>query len=491
MQQTCHSTIRFLSILAAFGLIFGSSSPGLAAPSRQAVPNYPCYRSLEAVLIDASALAERYQTLARWEDYGDSGEKAASGGASGSDLWALELTSPLNPGPKPTLVLVAGLHGNEFAAVELVLRLAETLLEGYGSDPQATWMLDQLILRIIPVANPDGRLRAEAQAAAGLAVNWSKNTVGSGCTAVDQQGTDLQRNFSSAWSGEPTDPCSMLFPGSAALSEPESAALAQYLEGIFDSPASTGPTGIALHLTANGNYLISPWRNTIIPASDHSQLGNLAQKISYGSVFYPAHAAMLLNPPVGTDSGTLTDMIYDHYHIPAYEFRLGSAQNGGSLMRCTDFEGSYAAQGQQMLLRAAAASLWPEESAVGPEIISLSSTLAKDGSADLMISGEAAGNLFHDLLPRAVPAWLSYSVDLAPWRPEAQAQTISLTPSEDYPEVLASFSFRLNASLMPAGRHMLYLVPEGQLGEGSRARGLPTAAFVDVPYRVYLPAAIR
>jgi carboxypeptidase T len=45
-------------------------------------------------------------------------------------------------GPKPRFFLMGAIHAREYATAELAIRFAEQLVEGYGTDPEATWLLD-------------------------------------------------------------------------------------------------------------------------------------------------------------------------------------------------------------------------------------------------------------------------------------------------------------------------------------------------------------
>ncbi len=76
---------------------------------------------------------------------------------SGRKLIVSRLTSALQPaGFKPLFFYSATIHGDETAGYILMLRLMDHLLNGYGSDPEATWLLDHLEIWICPLANPDG-----------------------------------------------------------------------------------------------------------------------------------------------------------------------------------------------------------------------------------------------------------------------------------------------------------------------------------------------
>ncbi len=57
---------------------------------------------------------------------------------------------------KPQFFYSAAIHGDELTGFYLLLRLADTLLQGYGSVEQYTHLLDSVEVFINPLANPDG-----------------------------------------------------------------------------------------------------------------------------------------------------------------------------------------------------------------------------------------------------------------------------------------------------------------------------------------------
>ncbi|MDX1556136.1 MAG: M14 family zinc carboxypeptidase, partial [Xanthomonadales bacterium] len=125
------------------------------------IPARPCYRTVEQTYADLQALADAHPQLAQWIDFGDSWEKTQAAG--GYDLQALVVTNSAIPGPKPVFVVMAASHARELATAESATRFAEMLFDGYGSDPDITWMLDFQEVHVIAVHNPDGRKMAEAE----------------------------------------------------------------------------------------------------------------------------------------------------------------------------------------------------------------------------------------------------------------------------------------------------------------------------------------
>jgi len=103
--------------------------------------------------------------------------------SSGRKLLIAKLTSPVNPvGGKPRFLYSSTMHGNETAGYILMLRLMDHLLSGYGVDPEATWILDNMEVWIAPLANPDGTYHGGDHTVAG-AIRRNGNNV------------DLNRNY--------------------------------------------------------------------------------------------------------------------------------------------------------------------------------------------------------------------------------------------------------------------------------------------------------
>lgn len=128
--------------------------------------------------------------------------------ASGRKLLLVRLTSAVNSGGiKPLFLYSATIHGDETAGYNLMLRLIDHLLTGYGTDPEATWLLDNLEIWICPLANPDGTY------------NGGNNTV-SGAVRRNANLVDLNRNYPDPRvganpDGKPYQPETMAFMGFA------------------------------------------------------------------------------------------------------------------------------------------------------------------------------------------------------------------------------------------------------------------------------------
>lgn len=92
---------------------------------------------------------------------------------------------------EPEFFYSSSIHGDELTGFILMLRLADHLLKGYGTDTEATRLVDGMQIYINPLANPDG-----AYAASDLDV--------SGATRYNARFVDLNRNYPDFWSGTPS-----------------------------------------------------------------------------------------------------------------------------------------------------------------------------------------------------------------------------------------------------------------------------------------------
>lgn len=132
-------------------------------------PTYEVYR----------ALMKRYEAqfpgLCRLDSIGTT--------IKGRKLYVLKITSEVESMlPKPEMFYTSSMHGNETTGFVLMLRLADHLLQNYGTDSRITRMLNQSVIYINPAANPDGTYK-------------SGNHTVAGATRGNANGKDINRNF--------------------------------------------------------------------------------------------------------------------------------------------------------------------------------------------------------------------------------------------------------------------------------------------------------
>ncbi len=174
--------------------------------------------------------------------------------------------------PRPVVFLNALVHAREPAGMQALFYFIDDLLAAGPADPFALHLLDQRILYIVPLANPDGYAINESTyvenggASFGM---WRKNTRdndASGAFTAVSDGVDLNRNFGEQWGyddyGSSPDSTSDIFRGPAAWSESETAALRDAIDAL--APA----TSFSFH--SYSDLLIHPWGFTSDPTPDRA-----------------------------------------------------------------------------------------------------------------------------------------------------------------------------------------------------------------------------
>jgi hypothetical protein len=137
-------TLGLTTALTA-AVLWAGTAPALA----QSGP-YDQYLNHDQLTRAIQELAGRHGNLASVRSFARTDE--------GRDIWLLTLgnsrTGDLDQ--KPALLIVANLEANHLVGSSTALFTAQHLLEGYGSDEEATRLLDERTVYILPRMNPDG-----------------------------------------------------------------------------------------------------------------------------------------------------------------------------------------------------------------------------------------------------------------------------------------------------------------------------------------------
>lgn len=474
------SYLRSIQVVLVFFLIgFTGINPASSAINSNLPSPYDCYRSYATITTRLHELTDLYPDLAQLRTIGQS--------FGGISIDVLQLGREVETNAKPRLVLVSGLQANAFAQVELSLIFAETLLDSYGEDANANWLLDQTEIHLILVANPDGRLIAEQQVLAGLTPTWTKNTNPYEC-ANGNGGVALGLNFDYEWAAISTNPCADDYPGPLAASEPETQAIENYLEEIL---AQSPEMSLVIDLQnesdpALANRLITPFlydKTAANPLED--DLYMLANKLAYNSEAMPLRGS---NPDMGILNGNLTDYAFGELQAPSLRFNLGPDE----VTSCWYFNEVLKPEGLTTLLRAAMLAAGPLNQAQGPEI---TFTETETGVFTSYIAGVANDMSFYKmpLNPGEYSAvhHVSFSVDTPPWLPDA---VMIQAEGQQRPEARFVMDFEHTfflAELTP-GKHTLYFQawdtdPAGDPGQA----GMINAIEIFTPFYRFFPLLIR
>jgi hypothetical protein len=438
------------------------------------IPGYPCYRTVEDTLSGAQRMVRDYPGLATWHDIGDSWQKEARVG--GYDIAVLRLTNQDVPGPKPVLLLNAALHAREYATAELVTRFAESLVEGYGSDPDLTWILDYHEVHAVLHANPDGRKQAEA----GLL--WRKNTNRNYCASESSlRGADLNRNFDFQWAcceGSSADECALNYRGPTAASEPEVRALQTHMNRVFGDQrgpdlreaAPLNASGLFIDVHAYGELVLWPWGFTQRPAPNAAQLQTLGRKLAYWNGYTPQQSIGLY--PV---DGSSTDYAYGHSGAAAYTLELGTR----FFQPCDTFESTVLPHNLPVLRYAAKVARAPYSLPAGPDSVRLSlSARSVPAGATVALRATIDDTRYQGREPVQAIVSAQWSSGTPPW--QAGSIASEMVPADgEWDSARENVQATVDTAGWSAGRHMLYV--RGQ--DASGQWGATSALFLTVSNR--------
>ncbi|MFT5287744.1 MAG: hypothetical protein ACI8TQ_003932 [Planctomycetota bacterium] len=234
----------------------------------------------------------------------------------GRELWAMSISD--NPGVsegEPELRMDSLHHSREPMSMHALLWYMLFLVENYGTDPMATYLVDRREQWFVPMVNPDGYAYNESIAPGGGGL-WRKNRRNNGDGST---GVDLNRNYDSNWGydliGSSTSGFDETFRGTAPGSEPEVAAMMNFIGSHNFS------TVLSMHCFSN--LWLRPWGYDFVVSSSEAEmaeLGTLATEFNQ----YASTPAVDLYPA----NGTTIDYDHDLNGAFAYTPEIGSSADG-------------------------------------------------------------------------------------------------------------------------------------------------------------------
>ncbi len=144
---------------------------------------YPTYDTYLAMMQD---WADRFPTLCRIDTIGTSVKGRLI-------LCACIKGSAANQSDNPEFFYSSTMHGDEVTGFVMMLRLIDTLLNGYGNNQQYTDLVNSVDIYINPLSNPDGTYRG-GNSTVRNAIRYNANYV------------DLNRNYPDPFGTEPMNP---------------------------------------------------------------------------------------------------------------------------------------------------------------------------------------------------------------------------------------------------------------------------------------------
>ncbi len=217
----------------------------------------------------------------------------------GREIWAMKISdNPDTDEAEPENRLDSMHHSREPQSMQSVLWYMLFLLENYGTDPLADYLVNERETWFIPIVNPDGYVYNETTNPSGGGL-WRKNRRDNGDSTF---GVDLNRNYSYEWGydnvGSSPNTNSETYRGTAAFSEPETLSMKNFID------ARQFETALTCHTYSN--LWLSAWGyDTILPANidEYEEVSALATEEN-GYLAGPAAIVLYAANGVTTD--------YDH-----------------------------------------------------------------------------------------------------------------------------------------------------------------------------------
>ncbi len=482
-----------------------------AGAESKSIPGFACYRTVEETYATMDALKAAHPNLVAIDTLGPSWQKTRNP-AQGYDLRALRITNfdTLAADPqRPVMVVFSSIHAREYAPAELNTRFGEWLVDHYGSDPEATWLVDHNDFRLILEANPDARKVAEQW----IYQRKNLDTVSAPCsgspTAVRQGGVDLNRNFPFHWNIVPNDGgssslfCDQTYRGPTPASEPETQHLLQYVAGQCNAAGEcsggafadrrTGPmrptdpgadgnaaaaddtTGFFVDIHSNASMILWPWGDTADGAPNQTALRTLGRRIGWFNGYTPQQSDTLYP----TD-GTTDDTMYGLLGVPAYTIELDGVD---FFQPCSAFLGSTLPDNLAALRYIARSLHAGYRLPAGPDAlaVTLGSDLVVAGDA-LTVSARIDDTRFNqstlvDPTPGIVRdiGGARMSLDQLPW--QAGNAALALTATDGAFDAPAeTVSGVIDTHGLAAGRHFVHV----QGSDATGVAGTPNAAQFDI-----------
>ena len=355
------------------------------------------------------------------------------------------------------------------------MRMLDWLVHGYGTNADATWLVDYHEIWIVPTANPDGHWLVELGGATPYFQRKNARRTGSTFwppTAFAQYGVDCNRNASFHWNngGISTNELAQTYLGTAPASEPEVSALQNLVRTIFPDqrgPADTDPapdstSGVLISLHSYGELVLWPWGDTNAPSPNAAGLSALGKKFATYNGYTPMQSIGLY-----PTSGTTDDWAYGELGIAAFTFEIGDT----FMPPFNVVDGVQWPTNRGALIYAAKLARTPYVTAHGPDALNLSATATAGG----VVIGAVIDNSNNGNQPIQAA---QYSLDQPWWAAGTPAGTpISMSATDNsFDSTVESVQATVPLESAQNGRHIIFV--RGQDNAGNW--GPPSAVFFDL-----------
>ena len=521
---TARLTAETERVAAARARIAAGALPILTGTGYPSIPGYACFRSIVGTYSTMDDMVANHGDITQIDEIGPTWQKTQNPD-EGFTMRALRITNlatAASDPERPRMVVFSSIHAREYAPAEVDTRFAEYLVNGYGNDAEATWLVDHNDFRLILLANPDARVLAEQQ----IYQRKNMNIIDGACSSEDeflQPGVDLNRNFPFHWNitngdGSSSDQCDQTFRGPSvsgsplvqAAPEPETDNLVRYVAGLCDSDGNCtgGPdllpdapvfadrrsgsmggsnghddgdaapddtTGFFVDIHSNAALVLWPWGDTSSAAPNQVALRTFGRRIAYFNQYTPEQSDQLY----ATD-GTTDDTMYGLLGVPGFTIETDGFD---FFQDCDSFDASTAPDNIAALRYVARALAAPYRLPSGPDVLDLAATPPVSSHGRLTVTVTATiddrnYNQSNGSQTTYPIAGANAYLDTLPWQAGATPVALSAVDGSFDAKSEAVTGLVVLTGVSP-GRHLLYVQGSNTLSGGTS--GTPNAVFIDVP----------
>jgi hypothetical protein len=446
------------------------------------------YRTINEIYAELNTVTGRYPVITELVDYGDGyckgkGGDITPGGETQQvhDLLAVRVTNRDIPGPKPVFFLMTGIHAREITTPELAMRFLDWLVDGYGFNADATWLVDWHEIWIVPSVNPEGHwlveLGDDPKYDKGGFLQRKNANKDDGCTvwwptSYRQYGVDLNRNFNFKWgtAGSSLEPCSPVFRGPVPSSEPEVFQLQNLIKSLFPDQRGTNitnaapetATGLLISIHSYSKLVLWPWGHTSNPPPNETGLRSIGEKFASYNGYFPKQGYYLY-----PTSGDTTDWAYGDLGLAAYTFEVGDQ----FFSPYDEIDAVQWPTNKPALIYAAKIARTPYMTVKGPDVTRLALTPGENSNIILSCMIDDTDNGGQNSTGAV------YYLDIPPWVPGSTGITMNAVGGEEFGPVI---SVEASLQLPDITNQNTLIFVQGIDSDGNR--GAVSAIFLsDVP----------
>ena len=453
----------------------------------ESMPFFPCYRTVQGTYDSMYDLQMKHPHLATVETIGTS--------FKGEPILMLKVTGPESAASpiadREPAVFTSGVHAREYAPPEIATRMAEYLIDQYGTDADITAILDHTVLHFVLQSNPDSRRIAEQNYAQSQPRKNQRNV--DGCSSKNEWGTDLNRNFDFQHGspGASNSPCHILYHGKNGASEGETKAIQNLSKRVFPEwqrkldaetkafeAAPDTARGLYVDIHSYGRDIIFPYGYQNKEVGNIEAFKSMSHKICSINGYDPSGSGYYF---LGRTSGDTLDYHYGALGVASILYEVGNSWAES----CSAFESYVFPSNLEALLYTTKLAMTPYRTSLGPDVMSMDVAVSADGN-QITVNAEVSDYAMTELPQKArlstavqtiqsVKAYLdSHPYDASP------SQPLLMTPDGggSFKSHTESVSLTIDSSAID-GRHTVCLMASDTDGYD----GTVSCKYVDIPVK--------